>query len=263
MNYYPFHIGDYASHTRGLSLLEDLAYRRLIDEYYLAERPFNGCSTDVARLIGMAEHEAEVAYVLNRYFVQEGELWRQDRIEKELESFKIKQDAASRAGKASAESRKNKGKATDVQRPFNERSTDVQRSSTNQEPRTNISKPKGLDSGARKKNGSPLPENFQPDATGIVFAEQRGIALETEVENFRNWHQAKGSLMVNWQAAWRTWCGKARQFTKPAVGNAESFYERDQRLKTERMAAFTGKAPRQAGNVIDVTPTVKQIGGAK
>ena len=31
MNFFPFHIGDYAAHTKHLSLLEDLTYRRLLD----------------------------------------------------------------------------------------------------------------------------------------------------------------------------------------------------------------------------------------
>lgn len=139
MNYYPFHIGDYASHTRGLSLLEDLAYRRLMDEYYLSEQPLNGRSTDVARLIGMAEHGDVVSYVLGRYFENHGDTWTHERIEKELETFKRKQESASAAGKASAESRRNKGKATTVEQSFNTRSTVVEHPSTNQEPITNIS----------------------------------------------------------------------------------------------------------------------------
>ncbi len=137
MNYYPFHIGDYASHTRGLQLLEDLAYRRMIDEYYLAERPLNGCSTDVARLIGMAAHESAVEYILNRYFVREGDSWVHPRVESELQAFKKKQKAASRAGKASAQSRINKAFPTDVEQPLNVGSTLVERPSTNQEPITN------------------------------------------------------------------------------------------------------------------------------
>ena len=51
MNYYPFHIGDYASHTRHLTLMEDLAYRRLLDLYYLHERPLNARSTPVEFLL--------------------------------------------------------------------------------------------------------------------------------------------------------------------------------------------------------------------
>lgn len=150
MNYYPFHIGDYASHTRGLSLLEDLAYRRLMDEYYLSEQPLNGRSTDVARLIGMAEHGEVVAYVLGRYFENNGDTWTHERIEKELETFKKKQESASAAGKASAESRRNKGKTTNAERPLNTRSTPVEHPSTNQEPITNISTTNVVDS--RKRN---------------------------------------------------------------------------------------------------------------
>ena len=37
MNYYPFHLGDYAARTAHLEPMEDLAYRRLLDLYYLGE----------------------------------------------------------------------------------------------------------------------------------------------------------------------------------------------------------------------------------
>jgi uncharacterized protein YdaU (DUF1376 family) len=39
MNYYPFHVGDYAAHTAHLEPMEDLAYRRMLDAYYLRESP--------------------------------------------------------------------------------------------------------------------------------------------------------------------------------------------------------------------------------
>ena len=39
MNYYPFHLGDYAAHTAHLEPMEDLAYRRMLDAYYLREAP--------------------------------------------------------------------------------------------------------------------------------------------------------------------------------------------------------------------------------
>ncbi len=98
MHYYTFNIGDYASHTKGLSLLEDLAYRRLLDEYYLAERPLNGCSTNVARMIGMRGHEAEVDYVLRSFFTQDDEgCWTNHRADKEIQHFKLKSEKASQA----------------------------------------------------------------------------------------------------------------------------------------------------------------------
>ena len=37
VNYYPFNLGDYAAHTGHLEPMEDLAYRRLLDVYYMRE----------------------------------------------------------------------------------------------------------------------------------------------------------------------------------------------------------------------------------
>lgn len=51
MNYYPFHIGDYASATRHLSWDEDAAYRRLLDLYYTTEKPIPLDERSVFRLL--------------------------------------------------------------------------------------------------------------------------------------------------------------------------------------------------------------------
>lgn len=67
MHYYQFHIGDYKSHTHHLSLIEDLAFRRLLDHYYLHEEPLK--QRDIARQIGMREHEQEVLTVLDEFFM--------------------------------------------------------------------------------------------------------------------------------------------------------------------------------------------------
>lgn len=132
MHYYTFNIGDYASHTKGLTLLEDLAYRRLLDEYYLAERPLNGCSTTVARMIGMRGHEAEVEYILHSFFTQnEQGGWVNDRADREIQHFKSKSEKAAQAGKASAARRLNE-RSTNVERTLNERQL-----TNNQEPITN------------------------------------------------------------------------------------------------------------------------------
>ena len=82
MHYYQFNIGDYASHTSRLSLMEDLAYRRLLDLYYLTEQPFNECLTSVAREIGMPDNNDEIEYVLNKFFSLDGGFWVQSRADK-------------------------------------------------------------------------------------------------------------------------------------------------------------------------------------
>jgi len=50
MNYYQHHLGDYLRDTAHLSMLEDGAYRRLIDAYYIRERPLPGELREVYRL---------------------------------------------------------------------------------------------------------------------------------------------------------------------------------------------------------------------
>jgi uncharacterized protein YdaU (DUF1376 family) len=67
MHFYQFHIGDYKSHTHHLNLFEDLAFRRLLDYYYLHELPIK--QRDIARQIGMRDNEQEVLSVLNEFFV--------------------------------------------------------------------------------------------------------------------------------------------------------------------------------------------------
>ena len=124
MHYFNFNIGDYASHTRHLSLLEDLAYRRLLDAYYLSEKPLQGEIELVARSIGMREHEAEVEYVLTLFFESTPDGFINKRADQEIAKYHEKQELAVKAGKASALAR------------FNKRSTSVQ-PTNNQEPITN------------------------------------------------------------------------------------------------------------------------------
>ena len=129
MHYYQFNIGDYVSHTRHLSPIEDIAYRRLLDAYYLSERPLNIGITSVARQIGLRDYEQEVKIVLEEFFKLSDDGWINGRADKEIAYFHSKIQQASKAGKASAERRSNA------------RSTDVQ-PTNNQEPLTNNHKPK-------------------------------------------------------------------------------------------------------------------------
>jgi len=130
MHYFQFNIGDYASHTRHLSLLEDLAYRRLLDLYYLKDGEIYGDEAEVARQIGMRDHSREVTQVLQDFFsIGEDDRWTHDRCDAEIEHFRQKSEKASNAGKASAKRRSNE-RSTDVQQTFNQPITN------NQEPTT-------------------------------------------------------------------------------------------------------------------------------
>ena len=63
MIWYKFHIGDYITHTKHISDAEDLAYRRLLDLYYMSEKPISLDVKMVARKIGMEIEETESVLV--------------------------------------------------------------------------------------------------------------------------------------------------------------------------------------------------------
>jgi uncharacterized protein YdaU (DUF1376 family) len=100
VNYYAFHIGDYAVDTRHLSLMQDLAYRRLLDLYYTDEQPITGEPAEVAADIGMGEYVEDVSKVLNKFFSREGDAWFSTRCEEEIAKFQAIVDRARTNGKA-------------------------------------------------------------------------------------------------------------------------------------------------------------------
>lgn len=197
MHYFQFNIGDYASHTRHLSLHEDLAYRRLLDAYYLREKPFPKEVEAVARLISMSDCITDVERVLNEFFQHSKVGWVNKRADEEISRFHKKLATASKAGKASAESKK--------QRSFNEGSTVVQ-PTINQEPRTINQEPiiKPTQRGTRLPADSSLSEDW------ILFCRQeRPDLVPSDVyAEFRDYWVAQPGqkgVKTDWDATWRNW----------------------------------------------------------
>lgn len=93
MNYYPFHIGDYASATRHLSWDEDMAYRRLLDLCYTTEKPLPVEMRSVFRLV-MAQTEGQreaVETVLREFFIETTDGWVNARANSEIDAMREKQ----------------------------------------------------------------------------------------------------------------------------------------------------------------------------
>jgi uncharacterized protein YdaU (DUF1376 family) len=131
MHFYQFHIGDYKSHTHHLSLIEDLAFRRLLDHYYLHEAPIK--QRDIARQIGMRDNEQEVLTVLNEFFVSTEKGFVNPRADEEIAKYrKFSED-----GKKGAAKRWHKDGNGEAISPPN--ATPI--ATNNQEPITNNHKP--------------------------------------------------------------------------------------------------------------------------
>ena len=69
MHYYTFNIGDYMRDTAHLDDMEDLAYRRMLDLYYLRESPLPKSIPEIAKLVRMRTHCESIANVLREFFV--------------------------------------------------------------------------------------------------------------------------------------------------------------------------------------------------
>lgn len=102
MNYYEHHLGDYMRDTAHLSMLEDAAYRRLLDAYYIRERALpldlRECCK-LARAVSKPERDA-VAYVLREFFQKADDGYRQKRADAEIGRFQDKQSKAKRSADA-------------------------------------------------------------------------------------------------------------------------------------------------------------------
>lgn len=98
MNYYPFNVGDYAVHTAHLEPMEDLAYRRMLDLYYLTEKPLPADPAVVARLIRMRDQLPAVQAVLEEFFTLDPDAgWRKGRCDEEIAAATSRRDKAAQS----------------------------------------------------------------------------------------------------------------------------------------------------------------------
>jgi uncharacterized protein YdaU (DUF1376 family) len=69
LDWYPFFVTDYRRDTYHLSLEEDGAYRRLIDEYMVTRQPLPNDDAALARIVGIPKTEWDrLAPVVRRFF---------------------------------------------------------------------------------------------------------------------------------------------------------------------------------------------------
>ena len=134
MNYYPFHIGDYISHTSHLSDAEDLAYRRMIDLYYQTEEPFK----DVAWVARRIKSTPEIVkLLLEEFFEFDSYGWRSKRADEEISKYRLKADSARNANRIKTE--KKSALITELKSEL--KSEPNHTVTNNQEPRTNNQEP--------------------------------------------------------------------------------------------------------------------------
>ncbi|HID8400027.1 MULTISPECIES: DUF1376 domain-containing protein [Serratia] len=134
--YMQFYVADYLADTMHLSTEEHGAYLLLIFNYWQTGKPLpKNRLAGIARLSN--DRWTDVERSLNEFFIDDGNTWIHQRIERDLLTVKGAQSQRSEAGKISAQKRAQK-KAKENQSQSNDRSTGVERDgndrSTNKDP---------------------------------------------------------------------------------------------------------------------------------
>lgn len=174
LQYYRFFPGDYARDTRHLSMMQNGAYRLLIDEYMVhgplpndLQRLYRTCSAF------SVEERAAVEYVLTEFFALDGPYWYHKRCEKEREWQASKSESAR---EAIAVRWKNE-RDTNVLPTKYERNTN-QNQNQNQITTTTKSKPLAQSASALRAVGSGEKHIEIPSLQGDI------AILETAVEEW-------------------------------------------------------------------------------
>lgn len=223
MQYYQFHIGDYAQATAHLTPLEDIAYRRLLDLYYSLESPIPCDISLVSRKIRLEKEPVE--QVLNEFFVLTNDGYRHHRCDAELDAI------YSKSGKArkSAEMRWERHRNANAMRTHTERNANGMLPITHnpipitknkpiseQAVEVSILPPATPSAATNSARGTRLPADWKlPKAWGEWAMQENSGWSDDDVrrcaDKFHNhWIAATGrtATKANWQATWRNWVRK-------------------------------------------------------
>lgn len=258
MNFYPFHIGDYTLHTGHLSLEEDLAYRRLLDLYYITEKPITPDTDRAARLIRMADHKQAVADVLGEFFLKTDEGYVSKRADAEIAKYQAK------AGRAIAANNR-RWEGHNLKSDLKSETRSDLKSAPNQDHNQNQSKPK-------VKNITPPAFDAVASLLSAGVSEQvakdwikhrkekRATVTQTVIDGHIS-EATKAGISLETALAYACsagWQGFKADWYESKVGRSQVNGSRNQH---EHNANFMNSLLSPLGEV-DVTPRQRLIGGA-
>lgn len=278
MNYYPHHIGDYTKNTAHLSMLEDGAYRRLIDMYYTREKPLPLDMQTVYRLARARTKQERIAIdaVLQEFFINTDFGFLHSRCEKEITNAQSRISAAQKNGTKGGRPKGHGLQEDSGSEENNPLGSDVnpnglsmgygnetqEKAHQSQKPKANNHKPikTPLSPQAGKDDGFELFWNVYPKKVGKVAAQKAW--LNTGL------NQIDAEIVLNalgWQSKSEQWLKDNGQFIpNPATYlNQKRWMDEPQsESNTPRPARFDpseylrGMHKQQAQcNVIDITPS--------
>ena len=235
MNYYPFHLGDYMAHTAHLEPMEDLAYRRLLDLYYLRETPIPESPAEAARLIRLKDQADAVETVLREFFTLTEDGWRNDRCDDEIERMQDKQAKARASAQASVAARQAKkerplsGRSATAKQTLSERETEAELPTPTPTPKIDTPSLRSGVSGTKAVKPADVPDDIWREFQTIRKAKRapltpkalQGIQREAGKAGITTTQALTICIERGWQgfqAAWHSDRGKAEGFAGKDYG---------------------------------------------
>ena len=259
MNYFPFHLGDYAAHTGHLEPMEDLAYRRLLDQYYMREGPLPADVQTTAKLIRLRSCAADVESVLREFFVLTEAGWTHKRCEEEIDRMQDKQSKARVAAAASVNSRKASAEralakqVADAERALAVSQADVQLPTPTPTPT-----PTPIEEGeSRKRSAAPPCPDDVAEQIWTDWLQLRKTKKAPVTETVLTAARAEaGKAGMSLEQFLSVWCARGSQglsadWLKPDERGA-GLAQRSFQNKFSAAAAGVFGAPQQHSEVIDV-----------
>ncbi len=84
----------------------------------------------------------------------------------------------------------------------------------------------------KTKRNTQLPKDFKPNQNNIETAEKSGVDINYQLQQFTDYHLAKGSKFKDWNRAFNTWIRKSAEFN--------------------RGSGYQGQQPQQARSIRDL-----------
>jgi len=167
MHYFEYNIKDYRADAFQLTLIQHGAYRQLIDQYYLNEKPLTLNIDDLCYelLIRGDDEKKAIVFILEKFFDKTEDGYAHKRCDVVIKKYKAKSNQSRNA--VNTRWAKEKGKDTDVIRESYDRNTNQEPLTNNQETYNHVSRPLGVNVSIwedymklRDAKNKPMTENF-------------------------------------------------------------------------------------------------------
>lgn len=237
MHYYKFNIADYRKDTGHLSTIEHGIYRQLIDWYYLDEQPIPTETHVTARRLRLGKDEIKsLENVLADFFVLSETGYKHKRIDAEISDYHAQAEKNQRNGKLGGRPKKTQsvisGNPEESQNNPNHKPLTI-----NQEPET-----KNQDIDKPAKSGlvnlfHGVSDEVKNDFLALRKVKKAPVTATAIKGIEREAIKAKLTLQQALEICCSNgWTGFKADWLQKNTKQAESFYERDQRLAAERIA---------------------------